>query len=177
MSSAELGGAIAGGGIFAIALLGTALGVGRIGDFQALSIIEAVLPTARFLASASITAGAAVLALLLTLLGLSLTAEITFDPRLYKRARYITALSTALIVIAVAVLLLTTVPLREVEGLSGFYDIFYYFLAASTSLLGGVVVTVGLMISATLLGLIELAHPEGSNLLRADSHQDGSEGG
>ena len=84
---ADFTGPAVGGLITALALFGGVIGVGRIGDFEALRIIEAVLPTTRFLASTAIAASVTVLALLLTLIGLSLTSDMTFHPRLYKRAR------------------------------------------------------------------------------------------
>ena len=168
---AELGGALAGGAVMVIAMFALVVAVGGVGDFQALSIIEAVLPSARFLASAAIAAGATVLALLLTLIGLSMNADLNFNPRLYQRARYITVLSVATIILGIAVLLAVTVPVGEVEELTRFYDVLYYILAGAISLLGGILVTIGFMISATLIGLTELAHPEGHNMLLADESE------
>jgi hypothetical protein len=163
---AELGGAVGGGIVAIAAFFVLVVGVGRVGDLQALSVIEAVLPTTRFLASAAIAAGATILALLLTLLGLSLTEDFSFDPRLYSRARYVAILGVVVIVLGVSLLLAVTVPLAEVDELSRFYDILYYILAGAISLLGGVLVSLGLMISATLIGLIDAFHPEWSSSLR-----------
>ena len=167
-AKAELGGAIAGGVVAVVASFALVVGVGRIGDFEALAVIESVLPTTRFLASGAIAAGVTVLALLLTLLGLSLTEHVSFDPRLFSRARYIAVLGVAVIVIGVALLLAVTLPLSEAEELYPFYDILYYVLAGAISLLGGVLVTLGLMISSTLIGLIDLFHPEGTSPLRVE---------
>jgi hypothetical protein len=169
---AELGGAIVGGGVAIVAFFALVVGVGAIGDFRALSVIEAVLPTTRFLASAAVTAGVTVLALLLTLLGLSLTENVSFDARLYSRARYIAILGVVVIVLGVALLLAVTLPLAEVEDLSGLYDVLYYILAGAISVLGGVLVSLGLMISATLIGLIDMFHPEGSSFLRGEEDRD-----
>lgn len=165
---AELGWALAGGAVTALALFGMTFGVGRVGDFQALRLIEAVLPAARFLASSAVAAGATVLALMLTLLGLSLNSEFRFGARLYQRARYITILSVAAIVAGVGVLLAVAVPVAEVEGLDGLYDLLYYVLVVSVSVLGGIMVTIGLMIAETLFGLIGIGHPEGSSRLLAE---------
>lgn len=157
-----------GGAVAAVALFGMSIGVGRIGDFQALRLIEAVLPTSRFLASSAVAAGATVLALLLTLLGLSLNSEFRFGAQLYQRARYITVLSVAAIVVGVGVLLAVAVPVAEVEGLDGFYDLLYYVLVVALSVLGGIMVTIGLMIAETLFGLIGIGHPEGSSPFLAE---------
>jgi hypothetical protein len=104
---------------------------------------------------------------------LSLTLEISFHVRLYQRAKAITSLTVAAIVIGVALLLAVTVPIREVEELSRVYDVLYYVLGVAVASLGGLMVAIGLMISSTLSGLIELAHPEGSNDL-LDDHTDAS---
>ncbi len=165
----ELGGPLVGGLVSAVAMFGAVIAVGQVGDFRALRIIEAVLPTTRFLASTAIAAGVTVLALLLTLIGLSLNVDIAFHSRLYRRARVITVLSIVAIVLGSLLLLAVTMPIEEVEDLRAFYDVLYYALATSTSVLGGVMVTIGLMISATLIGLIEVAHPEGSNDLLRES--------
>lgn len=172
LTRAELTGPLIGGLVSVVAMFGAVIAVGRIGDFRALRIIEAVLPTTRFLASTAIGAGVTVLALLLTLIGLSFSVDISFDKRLYRRTRVITVLSIVAIALGSVLLLAVTMPIDEVQDLTAFYDVLYYVLATATAVLGGVVVTIGLMISATLIGLIELAHPEGSNhLLREDESE------
>lgn len=167
-ASSEFKGPLLGGLISAVGLFVLVFAVGRIGDFEALRIISAALPSARFLASAAIGAGVTILALLLTLIGLSLTLEISFHVRLYQRLRAITSLTVAAIVIGVALLLAVTVPIGEVEELSGAYDVLYYALGIAVASLGGLMVTIGLMISSTLSGLIDLAHPEGPDHLLHD---------
>lgn len=175
---AELTGPLMGGLVSVVAMFGAVIAVGHVGDFRALRIIEAALPTTRFLASTAIAAGVTVLALLLTLIGLSLSVEISFDKRLYRRARVITVLSIVAIALGSILLLAVTMPIEEVQDLTAFYDVLYYVLATATAVLAGVMVTIGLMISATLIGLIELAHPEGSNhLLGEDEPEMSSRGG
>ena len=58
----ELTVAIAGGLTAGSALFAIIIGVGSVGDFQALRLIEATLPTTRFLASSAIAAGVICLA-------------------------------------------------------------------------------------------------------------------
>lgn len=171
LRKAELGWALVGGVVAVVALFVMAVAVGSVAEFEALRLIEGVLPTARFLASSTIAAAATVLALLLTLLGLSITSEFEFGLRLYRRAQYITVLSVAAIIVGVAVLLAVAVPVGEVEEFEGFYQLLYYILVASVSVLGGLMVTIGLMISATLFGLIDIGHPEGSSALLAEADE------
>lgn len=169
LRSHELRGALAGGVVAAFALFATVIGVGRPGSFEALGLIEAALPTARFLASTVVGSAVTTLALLLTIVGLSLRADYDFHDRLYSRVRYLTTLSVVSIVIGVLVLLAVTVPIGEVEELRTYYSAFYYGLAAAMAVLGGVVVSMGLLIGATLRGLLEIGAPRGtSDLLNVE---------
>lgn len=75
----ELAIAVAGGATAGSTLCGIIIAVGNIGDFQALGLIEAALPTSRYLASTAIAIGATTIALILTLLSIDLTTEIDFS--------------------------------------------------------------------------------------------------
>lgn len=156
-------GPLIGGLVSAVTLFAMVVAAGGIGDFEALRIIEAVIPTARFLASTAIGAGATVLALLLTLVGLSFTMDIAFHVRVYQEARVITTLAVIAILLGAAVLLAVTMPIGEVAEISSLYDVLYYVLAVAIAALGGVMAAIGLMISSTLRALITLADPDGSN--------------
>jgi hypothetical protein len=170
----EFRGAAVGGLVTASFLFVVIIGVGRIHSFQARGLIEAVLPTARFLGSTVIGAAVTVLALLLTLIGLSLDSREKFSTRLYDRAISITRMAVVCIIMGVGVLLAVSVPVVEVEEISELYAGLYYGLSAAIAVLGGLVTTMGLMIGATLRGLIGAAHPDGeSDLVElADSTVD-----
>lgn len=164
----KIWGALAGGGIAAIALFALIVGVGRVGAFEALRLIEAVMPAARFLATAVATASITVLALLLTLLGLSLTSEFSFRTKFYRQVEQITTLSVLAIALAVAMLLAASVPVEQVETLDGFYGIYYYVVAAGISILGGLTIAIGLMIGSTLRGLVRIGRPDSPSDLLYD---------
>jgi hypothetical protein len=159
----EIRGTLIGGGVSAVVLFFIIVVVGRVGSFEALRLIEAALPTARFLASAVLGSAVTVLALLLTLLGLSLSSDYRFSEALYTRATFLTWLSVVCIVLGALVLLAVAVPIAEVEALTTYYAAFYYVLAAALSLLGGLVVAMGLIIGFILRGLIAIGHPEGES--------------
>ena len=171
LGSHELWGALIGGAVAAAVMFIIVIGVGRVGSFEALRLIEASLPTARFLAATVLGSAITVLALLLTLIGLSLSSEFTFSARLYTRSGYVTNLSVVCIVVSAAVLLGLSVPIGEVEGLRTYYDVFYYVLAFSMAVLGGLVVAMALLIGATLRGLISIGHPQGKSDLLADEEE------
>lgn len=176
LRSSELTGSLIGGSIAALTLFAMVVLVGRIGSSEALRLIQAVLPGARFLASAVIGGALTVMALLLTLLGLSISSEHAFSTRLYSRVSYITKLSVASIIMSTGLLLAVGVPIQQVDEVRPYYDILYYVLAGAMSLVGGTVVSMGLMIGATLRGLVNVQHPDAdSDLLPSEDEHFSSE--
>lgn len=165
----EMKGPLIGGTVSALALFAMVVAVGSVATFEALGLIEAVLPSARFLASTVIAAAITVLALLLTLLGLSMNSEVSFDDLLYKRARNITRLSVVCMIMGVVLLLAVGVPLEEVEEARPYYSLLYYLLTGLMASVGGLVVAMGLMIGSTLRGLIEIQEPNAASELRHDA--------
>jgi hypothetical protein len=159
----EFSGALIGGLVTASFLFAIVIGIGWIGSFEARGLIEAILPGARFLGSTVVAAAVTVLALLLTLVGLSMNSEHTFSDRLYARAIRITRMAVVCVIMGVAVLLAVSIPIVEVEEVRAHYGTMYYLLSGAMAILGGLVTAMGLMIGATLRGLIAAAHPEGKS--------------
>lgn len=169
--SSEFKGALIGGAVISVGLLGGVILVGRVGNFQALRLIEATLPTARFLAGSAIGAGITVLALMLTMIGIASSSELTFSDLLFRRIRNINFLAIAVIVVSVSVLVALAIPIEEVDEMSSYYAFLYYTLAGMVSLLGGLVVATSLMIGGTVKGLAEAARPEGKSYLVVDESE------
>lgn len=168
-SSSELRGSVIGGAVATAAMFGMVVLVGRVGSFEALRLIESVKPGARFLAAAVMGGSLTVLALMLTVLAFSMTSQFTFHPRLYTRVGLITNLSVLSIIVSVGLLLAVGVPIQEVDEVRPYYAFLYYVLAAGMAVLGGMVVSIGLMIGSTLRGLVNLQHPDGiSDLLHEE---------
>lgn len=161
-----------GGLVTASFLFAIAIGIGQIGSFEALRLIEASVPTARFLGSTVIAAAVTVLALLLTLMALSMTSEHSFSERLYSRALNITRIAVVCIIMGVGLLLAVSIPIGEVDEIRQAYAVLYYALSGAMAVLGGLVTTMGLMIGATLRGLIAAVHPEGESDLIATVTDD-----
>lgn len=161
----ELWGVLSGGLTTSLGLFALVVGVGQVGRFEALQLLDAVMPAARFLATGVLTAGITVLALLLTLLGLSFTTEFTFSGLFYARVSRLTTLSVAAIVMAISVLLASGLPVAEVET-DGFNKVVYYAIAGALALLAGMAVGMSLMIGSTMRDLMRSGMPgTGSYLL------------
>lgn len=155
-------------------LFAVVIGVGQIGSFEALRLIEAVLPTARFLGSTVVAASVTVLALLLTLIALSMDSQHSFSGRLYSRALRITRIAVVCMIMGTGVLLAVSIPIVEVEEIRDHYATLYYLLSGAIAVLGGLVTTMGLMIGATLRGLIGAAHPDAESDLVESPSEGGS---
>jgi hypothetical protein len=95
--------------------------VGSASAFQARRLLESALPTVRFAAAAYIGGGATVLALMLTLLTFSISHDLDFRPTHYGRIRDIAALSAAVIVASVVLLMFLSFPIGEAEVDRGWF--------------------------------------------------------
>lgn len=151
--------ALVGGGVAALVFLLTLVGVGRVGDSEAMRLLEATLPTIRFLCSSSIAGASTVLALMLTMLGLTRDIDKDLDPEYYDRIRHIATLCVTVLVGAVGLLLFLAVPIRESDGLETWYNVIYYAVLVMASLLGGALVAIVLAIRQAVFTLVHVSDP------------------
>lgn len=154
------------GGAFAGLLSLVALwSVGRLGGYEARVLLESTLPTIRFLCSTTAAAAATVIALMLTLLSLTTSHDTHFRPEHFGRIRGIALMSTICLVVSILVLLVLVVPLEESEKVPPeTYEVLYYGILGAAAVLGGMIVSIMLMLYEAIVGLVQWAHPE------ADSH-------
>lgn len=155
-----MGSALTGGGVAAAVFLLVAVGVGTVGDRQAINLLEAALPTIRFLCSSAIGAAATVLALMVTLVGLSKRLESLVHPAYFARIERIGTLCVSVMVTGVGLLLLLTVPLSESEQFVEWYNAIYYAILVAASLLGGGLVAMTMALRKAVLAIIAAVHPE-----------------
>jgi len=109
------------------------------------------------------------MALLLTLLGFSLSVGLFFERHFYLRIRQISVLGVIGIVMGVTLLLVVTVPLAEVEEIAIPYVTVYYVLTGAMALLGGLLVSVALLIGSTIRGVIAIGKPGARSDLVTDA--------
>lgn len=162
--------AVIGGGVSSVVFLAVALGVGTVGDRQALALLESTLPTIRFLCSSGIAAAATVLALMVTMLGLSLQMDFQMRPEYFERIRLIGTMCVTVMVGAVGLLLVLCVPLSEAEEVATWYTGIYYAVLITASLLGGGLVAITMALRKAIASLVSVAHPEADSsvLLREE---------
>lgn len=170
--------AVIGGVLAAAVAFGGGHAVGRISGFEAVRLLEASLPTARFLASGMMTAGATILALMLTLLSLSYATDFRMHPQHYERVKMIARVDTSGFILSTVFLLLLIIPLEETKNISpAWYDTIYYAVLGAAAALGGLLITVVLMLYHTVRDVIEtIAGDEPGRLaVEPDSEDDGEE--
>lgn len=159
LDPAELRWALAGGGL--VALFGFALMAvaGGISSFQARSLLDAALPTIRFLASTLVAASTTILALMLALIGITASHETRFKPAFFRRIRQIANLCILLLAGSALLLLFLTVPIDEADGIQRRYEIVYYLVLVGAAVSTGLLVTVMLMLRYALQGVLDALTP------------------
>ena len=151
-----LRGALIGGGIAGAVLLSIGMGVSIASGADARQLLQASLPTVRFLASSVVTASATTLALLLTLLSLSGGIDTELDPAFYRRLQRLARLDVVSFVVGIVLMVSLILPLGEETRFSGtFYTAAFYTLSAAASLSAGLLVSAVLALYGAVRDLIE----------------------
>lgn len=150
------------GGIIAgsIALFGQWM-VGQVyGGWEARQLLETANASAHYFGSSIVTGAATILALMLTMLGLTKQSESEFDVVFFKRIELIGFLSTVAMIAGVILLLFLSVPVQESDEVPGdWYRFIYYFLIIYIALLAGLTVSVVLMLYNSIKSLIHIIRP------------------
>ncbi len=148
----------AGAGLGATVLMGLGtFAVGRVGGNEARLLLDAMLPTSRFLASSVMTASATILALMLTVLGMTVKTDVKLEKTFFHRIRQIAFYDMLLLITAISFLVLHCIPITKSDKLPDWwYPTVYYSLLAVSAIIGGAMVSVVAMLYATLRDLIQL---------------------
>ncbi len=164
--STDLGLAAAGGLATAIVGFGGMTIVGTVGQFEARRLLDAVLPTVRFAATAYVTGGASILALMLTLITFSISHDLDFHRSHYARIRQIALLTTGVIVASVVLLMFLSFPVQEAAMDADWYRWVYYAILLGGAATGGVFISIILLLYYAVRGLIGIGEdPETSGLV------------
>ncbi|MBK9050749.1 MAG: hypothetical protein IPL78_07485 [Chloroflexi bacterium] len=150
------------GGVLAalISMVGVIL-PGRITNFEARGLLEAMMPSVHFLSSSVMTASATIMALMLTLLSLSQGARTNLRPIHYHRIQQIGFMDAIAFIGSVILLMFVSIPLNESQAVvPEWYSVLYYLLLIFAAALGGVVVTIVLSLYNVITSMILLLSPE-----------------
>ena len=158
-----------GGVATAVVGFGTMAIIGTASSYEARRLLEAVLPTVRFAASAYVAGGATILALMLTLITFSISHDLEFRESHYRRIRDIAALTTAVIVGSVVLLMFLSFPLGEADVDQDWYLWVFYAVLLGGAVTGGVFIAIVLMLYYAIRGLVGVGQdPTNSALVNFD---------
>lgn len=153
--------AILGGCLAALTIMSASWMIGQISGSEARYLLETVLPSVRAFSGTMMLALITVLALMLTLLGLSTSTETQLNWVHYQRIKQIALVDMVTFIVAVLFYLLLNVPIQETDsGTLEWFHFLYYAALIISSLLAGAVITVVLMLYNAVNNIIEAIGPE-----------------
>ncbi len=148
--------AIGGGLVILLLAFGAWFAIGRIySQSEAIKLIEGLSRSALYFGSASATASATILALMLTLVGMASRADSEFDDQVYRSVFRVSTYATITLCGSVVLLLVCTIPIGEFERVpSGWYGWLYHTLFAGIGLLSAMLVSTILLLYFTIRSVI-----------------------
>lgn len=144
------------GGVVSTIVMGTGTFIlGQISGYKALELLKNSMSGINMLCNTVILGSTTILALMLTLLGLSRSSESSLTDRHYKDVLTIAKSDTILIVAAVITFLMLNLPISESEEVgSAWYQTIYYVSLGMAALLGGGFIAVVMMLYGTITNVI-----------------------
>lgn len=154
--------ALIGGGLTILVTFVGAWIVGEVSGSEINRLLQVLLTSTRaFCGTVTLTTGN-ILALMLTLLGLSSNSGIDLKWTHYQRIKQIALVDTITLISAILVYLLLNIPLEESDPKtdpSQWLQYFYYATLTTASILGGAVITVILMLYNAVKDIILALSP------------------
>ncbi|HKK38091.1 MAG TPA: hypothetical protein VJ949_01580 [Cryomorphaceae bacterium] len=140
--------------------------VGSLSEYEAKQLIQSSVPGVNMLCNTVVLASATIMALLLTLLGLSSGSESRLKTSHYQHVKRLGKWDATLFITAIIFFQVTNIPLVEADNLpeDWYNGVYWLTLGVSSALVGGIV-TVILMLYSTIkvmtdiLGKADNDHP------------------
>ena len=136
------------GGLFTAVFSGVAVYLlGSLSGFEAIQLIETTIPRISTLFTTIILASATILALILTLLGISSASTSRLKKFHYKQVLTLAKFASFLFIVALIFFQFLNLPFNEAKNIpSSWYSSIYYTILFTSSVLSGMMVTVILML-------------------------------
>lgn len=144
------------GGVVSTIVMGTGTFIlGQMSGYKAMELLQNSMSGINMLCNTVILGSTTILALMLTLLGLSRSSESKLTDRHYKDVLTIAKSDTILIVAAVITFLMLNLPIGESEEVGkSWYQTIYYVSLGMAALLGGGFIAVVMMLYGTITNVI-----------------------
>lgn len=149
--------AILGGGISAVIMgVGTFI-LGEVSGYEAKALLSSSLSGVNMLCNTIILGSSTILALMLTLISLSRSAESRLSKAHYAHVLIVARTITVLIIATVITFLLLNLPITESEQLPpSWFSTIYYVSLGMAAVLGGAFVTVITLLYGTIENVIQI---------------------
>ena len=131
--------------------------LGELSGYEAKALIEKSLNGLNMLCNTIVLASATILALLLTLLGLSSSSKSKLKEEHYRHVLQIAKVDTAVFIAALMTFLVFNLPITESDNVpSNWFDILYYICLTLSSVLSAALIVVVLMLYNTVSNIIAI---------------------
>lgn len=130
--------------------------IGNVSGYEAKVLLKSSLAGINMLSNTIILASATILALLLTVLGISSNLNNKIKKEHYKHILLVAKFDTIVFVVALISFLIFNLPITESDSVpSNWYTIIYYATLAISSILGASLIVVVLMLYSTVATMIK----------------------
>lgn len=131
--------------------------LGNVSGYEAKQLLKASIPGINMLCNTIILASATILALLLTLLGVSSGVESKLKDQHYFEVMNIAKIDTMLFIGVLIMFQLFNIPITESENVeTQWFKIIYWSVLLASSIISGAMVVVILMLYNTVTNIIEI---------------------
>ena len=146
------------GGVISLAFIG--LGtfmLGNLSGYEAKELIKSSLTGLNTLCNTIVLASATILALMLTLLGVSSGTNSKLKNNHYLHIMQIAKLDTAIFIASLLFFLMFNLPVTESENIpSNWFNVIYYVTIAVSAILSSALIVVVLMLYNTIINIIKI---------------------
>lgn len=147
----------------------TGLGVfllGNVSGYEAKQLITSSLPGVNMLCNTIILGSATILALLLTVLGVSSNSKSKLKKAHYRQVLLIAKLDTIVFVVALVMFQFFNIPITEAENVEvSWFEFIYWATLLISSIMSGMMITVILMLYSTITNIIHIVGLEEDHYL------------
>lgn len=145
------------GGVITLFGFTAAYLIGSVQIYQAKEIMIESKNNFNTLCNTVVLASATILALLFTVLGLSANTDISLKKAFYQRIKQVALFDTALFILTMIIFLALNFPVGESNEIPDYwYQGIYYATAVSASIIGGLIVSVIILLYNTISDLIQI---------------------
>jgi len=153
----------------AVATIFTGLGVfllGNLSGYEAKQLIASSLPGVNMLCNTIILGSATILALLLTVLGVSSGSKSKLKKAHYRQVLLIAKMDTIVFVVALVLFQFFNIPITEADNVEiTWYKTIYWATLILSSIISGMMITVILMLYSTITNIIHIVGLEEDHYL------------